>query len=202
MTQLSDAKRDAILAAASRMFLSQGYSAVSMDAIAEATPVSKPTLYNYFPGKPALFAAVVGQVCERLGAAVEAAVIDDGDVRADLEAIARAYVDVVYAPDCLALYRAIIAELGHFPELGQLAYESGAIPMKHAIVRYLRGVPRASGVRFPRAEESARVLIGLLTGDEFHRCLLGLAPTLTSRERGQLVKRMVARFIAAHRSDD
>ncbi len=201
MAQLSDAKRDAILAAASRIFLAQGYSAVSMDAIAEAAPVSKPTLYNYFPGKPALFAAVVGRVCEHIAATVDTAVTDDGDLEADLEIIARAYVDVIYAPDSLALYRVIIAELANFPELGQLAYESGAIPLKHAIERYLRGVRPAAGVRFPDVKEAARVLIGLLSGDEFHRCLLGLAPTLAPRERGRLVKRMVARFVAAHRSD-
>ena len=73
MTQLSDAKRDAILAAATRSFLAEGYSAVSMDAIALAAPVSKPTLYNYFPGKSALFAAVVAHVCQRMTAAVDAA---------------------------------------------------------------------------------------------------------------------------------
>ena len=202
MTQLSDAKRAAILAAGARMFLAEGYSAVSMDAIAEAAPVSKPTLYNYFPGKPALFAAVVGSVCARMSAAVETAARDEGDVRSDLEVIARAYVDIAYSPDCLALYRVIIAELKNFPELGKLAYDSGAIPIINGISRYLRGVDASAGVSFPRVAESTRVLMGLLTGDEYHRCLLGLTPTLTARERGRLVKRMVDRFLCAHRAHD
>ncbi len=201
MTQLSDAKRDAILEAASRMFLAEGYSAVSMDAIAVAAPVSKPTLYNYFPGKQALFSAVVERDCARLASAVDTAVADEGDLHADLETIARAYVDIVYAPQCLALYRVIIAELKHFPELGRLTYDSGAIPIIDGITRYLRGVADKSEVRFPRAEESTRLLIGMLTGDEFHRCLLGVADTLTSRERGRLVKRVVERFLRAHRDE-
>ncbi len=199
MTQLSDTKRDAILAAATHMFLTQGYSTVSMDAIALAAPVSKPTLYNYFPGKPALFSAVIERDCARLAAAVDTAVADDGDLRSDLQTIARAYVDIAYAPECLALYRVIIAELKNFPELGRLTYDSGAIPIIASISRYLRGVGRKAGVRFPRVEESTRMLIGMLTGDEFHRCLLGLAPTLTSRERGRLVKRAVELFVRAHR---
>jgi TetR/AcrR family transcriptional repressor of mexJK operon len=201
MTQLSDAKRDAILEAATRMFLAEGYSAVSMDAIALAAPVSKPTLYNYFPGKQALFSAVVERDCARLAAAVDAAVADKGDLEADLETIARAYVDIVYAPECLALYRLIIAELRNFPELGKLTYDSGAIPIIAGITRYLRGVSRESEVRFPRAAESTRMLIGMLTGDEFHRCLLGLSGTLSSRERSRLVKRVVERFVRAHRDD-
>ncbi len=202
MTQLSDAKRDAILAAATRSFLAEGYSAVSMDAIALAAPVSKPTLYNYFPGKSALFAAVVAHVCQRMTAAVDAALRDDGDLRSDLCAIARAYVDIVFAPDCLALYRVIIAELKNFPELGQLAYDSGAIPIIAGIARYLRGVAPSAGVRFPRAEQSASMLIGMLSGDEYHRCLLGLSPTLAPRARTRLVAAMVDSFLRAHRSDD
>lgn len=201
MTQLSDAKRDAILEAASRMFLAEGYSAVSMDAIALAAPVSKPTLYNYFPGKPALFSAVVERDCARLALAVDTAVADEGDLRSDLEAIARAYVDIAYAPQCLALYRVIIAELRNFPELGKLTYDSGAIPIVDAISRYLRGVGRKAGVRFPHVAESTRLFIGMLTGDEFHRCLLGLSPTLTPRERRQLVKRAVDCFLKAHQDD-
>lgn len=202
MTQLSDAKRDAIVEAASRMFLAEGYSAVSMDAIALAAPVSKPTLYNYFPGKQALFLAVVERDCARLAAAVDSAVADEGELRTDLEAIARAYVDIVYAPECLALYRVIIAELRHFPELGRLTYDSGAIPIIDAISRYLRGVGSKGDVRFTKVKESTLLLIGLLTGDEFHRCLLGLTTTLSTRERGQLVKRAVECFLNAHRGHD
>lgn len=199
MTQLSDAKRDAILEAASRMFLADGYSAVSMDAIALAAPVSKPTLYNYFPGKQALFSAVVERDCARIALAVDSAVADRGDVRADLETIARAYVDIVYAPECVALYRVIIGELQHFPELGKLTYDSGAIPIIDAISRYLRGVGADGEVRFPQVAESTRLFIGMLTGDEFHRCLLGLIPTLAPRERSRLVKRAVDCFLRAHR---
>ncbi|MBK6660346.1 MAG: TetR/AcrR family transcriptional regulator [Proteobacteria bacterium] len=201
MTQLTDAKRDAILEAASRMFLAEGYSAVSMDAIAVAAPVSKPTLYNYFPGKQALFSAVVERDCERLALAVDSAVTDDGDLRSDLQTIARAYVDIVYEPRCLALYRVIIAELKHFPDLGKLTYESGAIPIIAAISRYLRGAGSRAGVRFPHVERSTRLLISMLTGDEFHRCLLGLSPTLSARQRALLVSRVVDNFLKAHGND-
>jgi TetR/AcrR family transcriptional repressor of mexJK operon len=202
MAQLSDAKRDAILEAAARVFLAQGYSAVTMDALAEAVPVSKPTLYNYFPGKPALFAAVVTSVCKRMAAAIELAARDNGDLRHDLELIARAFVDNAYAPESIALYRVLIAEVKHFPELGKLTYESGVIPMLNDVSAYLRSVGKGADVRFPRAEESARLLISMLSGDEFHRCLLDLMPTLSARERGALVRRVVDQFLRAHRADD
>ena len=52
-------KRQAILDAAKRAFIDHGYSGASMEAIAEAAPVSKPTLYTHFKGKQELFAAVI-----------------------------------------------------------------------------------------------------------------------------------------------
>ncbi len=54
-----------ILDAAQRVFLEKGYSA-SIDEIAELAPASKPTIYSYFPGKEALFAAVVARVINSL----------------------------------------------------------------------------------------------------------------------------------------
>jgi AcrR family transcriptional regulator len=40
-----------ILKTASKLFISKGYNAVSMDAVADAAPVSKRTLYNHFKDK-------------------------------------------------------------------------------------------------------------------------------------------------------
>ncbi len=46
-----------ILAAADRLFYTQGIRAVGVDAIAAAAGVSKRTLYNHYPSKDALIAA-------------------------------------------------------------------------------------------------------------------------------------------------
>ena len=59
MNNPNNPKRQAILNAAKRVFIAHGYSGTSMEAIAEAAPVSKPTLYNHFKGKQELFAAVI-----------------------------------------------------------------------------------------------------------------------------------------------
>jgi len=46
-----------ILAAADRLFYTQGIRAVGVDAVAEAAGVSKRTLYHHYPSKDALIAA-------------------------------------------------------------------------------------------------------------------------------------------------
>src|SRR5215475_4527475 len=60
------AKKLAVLKAALRLFLEQGFGATSMDAIARAAGVSKATLYAHVKSKEELFAAITASCAERL----------------------------------------------------------------------------------------------------------------------------------------
>lgn len=51
--------RERILQSAYRLFYREGFQRSSVDAVAEATGVTKRTLYNHFPSKDALIAAVL-----------------------------------------------------------------------------------------------------------------------------------------------
>jgi len=199
MTHLSDSKRDAILEAASRMFLAHGYVEVSMDAIAEAAPVSKPTLYNYFDGKSALFEAVIRARCDRLLAALDAVDTSAGDFETGLREMARTCVDVIYEPGSLELFRVLIAGQMRHPDLGPIAYRSSAEPIIERIASYLRKAERGAGFAFRPVKESARVLISLLMGDEHFRCLLGVQPPPSARERVRLVNRVLPHYLKAFR---
>lgn len=194
-------KRSSILAAADRMFLACGYSSVTMEAIAEAAPVSKPTLYSHFAGKPALFAAVIERRCAELLEAVARAHGACADVESGLRTVARTYVDLVYSPDVLQLYRLIIAEQAQFPELGRLAYRSGAVPVLAGLAAYLAEADPRGGLRIRDHDRAARFFLGLLMGDEHQRCLLGVQPPPGARARQRLVRDVVALFVRAYRDD-
>lgn len=56
-------RRDEIVAAAVPIFLRFGYKKASMDAVAAAANLSRQAVYLHFPGKEALFAAVVDSLC-------------------------------------------------------------------------------------------------------------------------------------------
>jgi TetR/AcrR family transcriptional regulator, regulator of autoinduction and epiphytic fitness len=62
--RLTDRKRAAVIAAAIEEFLAAGFDATSMDRIAARASVSKRTVYNHFPSKEALFAAILRQLWE------------------------------------------------------------------------------------------------------------------------------------------
>src|SRR5215468_6630721 len=53
------ARRKQLLAAAQQVFVAQGYHAAAMDDIAERAGVSKPVLYQHFPGKLELYLALL-----------------------------------------------------------------------------------------------------------------------------------------------
>ena len=64
------ARRRQLLAAAQEVFVAQGYHAAAMDEIAERAGVSKPVLYQHFPGKLDLYLALLDESVAALAATV------------------------------------------------------------------------------------------------------------------------------------
>src|SRR6187401_2294504 len=60
------ARRQQLLAAAQEVFVAQGYHAAAMDEIAERAGVSKPVLYQHFPGKLDLYLALLDASCDTI----------------------------------------------------------------------------------------------------------------------------------------
>ena len=63
------ARRHQLLGAALEIFVAQGYHAAAMDDIAERAGVSKPVLYQHFPGKLELYLALLDTHCDAIVAA-------------------------------------------------------------------------------------------------------------------------------------
>ena len=96
-----DATREQILARAAKLFARQGYTATSMNEVALACGVTKPSLYHYVADKQQLLAEIAAGHIERL----EALVRETGDassaeglapeprLRRLIESFLRAYAD-------------------------------------------------------------------------------------------------------------
>lgn len=121
-------KRRAILDAARRLFLQQGYLGTSMDDVAARAGVSKQTIYKHFGDKRRMFVELLtgemGRADEGV-AALAAAIPDTHDLPKDLLAYARAYLCSVMQPDLIRLRRVVIAEAERFPELAETWYARG-----------------------------------------------------------------------------
>lgn len=85
------ARRNQLLGAAQEVFVAQGYHAAAMDDIADRAGVSKPVLYQHFPGKLELYLALLDQHCEALLQAVRAALESTTDNKQRVAATMDAY---------------------------------------------------------------------------------------------------------------
>ena len=91
-------RRAQLLDAAREVFVASGYHAAAMDDIAEAAGVSKPVLYQHFPGKLELYLALLDSYSDALVAAVEAALASTADNKLRVQATVQAYFDFVDDP--------------------------------------------------------------------------------------------------------
>src|SRR5690349_12919458 len=89
------ARRRQLLTAAQEVFVAQGYHAAAMDEIAERAGVSKPVLYQHFPGKLELYLALLDESAEKLTAIVRDALSSTTENRERVPATFRAFFDFV-----------------------------------------------------------------------------------------------------------
>jgi AcrR family transcriptional regulator len=89
------ARRRQLLSAAQEVFVAQGYHAAAMDEIAERAGVSKPVLYQHFPGKLELYLALLDESADALTAAVRTALESTSDNKQRVSATFTAFFDFV-----------------------------------------------------------------------------------------------------------
>jgi AcrR family transcriptional regulator len=77
------------------VFVARGYHAAAMDEIAERAGVSKPVLYQHFPGKQDLYLALLDESVEALIEAVRSALVSTTDNRQRVNATFAAYYEYV-----------------------------------------------------------------------------------------------------------
>jgi AcrR family transcriptional regulator len=89
------ARRLQLLGAARDVFVAQGYHAAAMDEIADRAGVSKPVLYQHFPGKLELYLALLDDSAEELVKIVSDALKSTTENRQRVPATFKAFYDFV-----------------------------------------------------------------------------------------------------------
>ncbi|NML30147.1 TetR/AcrR family transcriptional regulator [Paraburkholderia antibiotica] len=114
--RLTDRKRVAIIGAAIEEFLAAGYDATSMDRIAARASVSKRTVYNHFPSKEALFAAILHRLWDASEEGDAPAYRADKPLRGQLLDLLARKLRLLNDESFLSLARVAIAAGLHSPE--------------------------------------------------------------------------------------
>jgi len=165
---------ETVARAARALFLDQGFSATSMDAIAKAAGVSKATLYAYFPNKEALFASLIIAECEDLARELPVPDLSEGLYPA-LQKFARQYVRIFIDRKDVVFVRTIANESGRFPELGRLFYESGPLATIRRLARFLDDARARGLLEFDDSIMTATHFLSLIRGERPLLTVLGIA---------------------------
>ena len=183
------AKRDEILAVATDVFLKEGYGRASMDQVHARIGGSKRTLYNHFPSKEALFEAIVTAVSDRVLAALRPP-LGAGDLRRTLVKMGTDYLVVLLSPDGLALYRAMVSEAPHFPELARTFFENGPGRASRHLADFFSDQKAKGHIDAEDPQVAAEHFLGAVRGD------VHLAAVLSARKPSKpLIEATVAQAV-------
>ncbi|WP_433474696.1 TetR/AcrR family transcriptional regulator [Spirillospora sp. CA-142024] len=154
----------AILDATFELVARKGYAKVTIEGIAAAAKVGKPTIYRWWPSKGAL---ALDAVIDRIGHALDFP--DTGDITADL---VQQITEVVtlFSSDVGVLLRGVIAEGQSDPDVAAAVRDRFIEPRIRACRQRLDTAVTAGQLR---AGVSTRSMVESLYGAVYYRLLLG-----------------------------
>ena len=123
--EASEQFRERILDAATKLLLTHGYGATSIEAVASSAGVSKRTFYHRFADKKALMSAVVARLIDSARPPTHVPLIDGCGLEQMLQNLARLMLRGALNPNILALYRLVVAESARFPDLATAVAQAG-----------------------------------------------------------------------------
>ena len=184
---------DAIIDVATAAFLSDGYAATSIEAVAKQARVGKRTLYARFTDKEALFGAVLERLMARWLGSADAAPMPEG-FEPGLIALAERMLAVALQPEALALHRLMVSEAVRFPQIPQMLRTAGTA-QGTARVAALLAAEIAAGRLPPQdlAFAAEQFMDLVLSGPR--RRALGLGTPLDAAQVADWARRSVALFL-------
>lgn len=194
-----ETRRAAIMAAATDIFLEQGFGAATLDEVVRRAGGSRATLYEHFGSKEGLFAAIIAEQCAVVVAPLDVLPRDHGAPEDVLYAVGRRFLEILMNPRGLGLYRLVSAEAARFPALGAQVFSSGPKAAADHLAGYLRTQVAAGGLALPDVDLAARHFLEMVKGDLHTRALFAVAPAPSDMEIDACVRGAVATFLGGAR---
>jgi AcrR family transcriptional regulator len=114
-------KRKIIVNSAKNLFLGKGFTATSMDKVAQKTGITKQTIYRYFPSKMDLFKATLEAAARN---DKKDYVFGDRDIKIELFDFGKIFLRFHMKKERLNIIRLIVAEGRKDKELSRIFYET------------------------------------------------------------------------------
>lgn len=177
-----------LLDVATELFLERGFDATSIDAVAEAARVSKPTVYGQYQDKRGLFEAVlkreIGRWIAPLATAAEVQTSGNGNasIEKQLVDLGRQMIGFSASDGARAVVRVLAAQATNFPELAENAYREGWSRAVQSVAALLdrmtdRGLARID------TTVAAEAYLNLVVGPTSRQAIHGIPLDIAAEEK-------------------
>jgi AcrR family transcriptional regulator len=179
-------KTAAILEGAMQVFLEQGYAGTTMDRIA----VSKPTIYNHFQDKEALFNALVQKLAREKQWTKNLERLQECSEQPPAMAL-RQFANDIFSCceeslEQVTFVRLVMGESGRFPELGRALVRYMDKPALDALTQFFK----ASSLNLADPEATAIVFLGTIIFTITNNVMLH-STDIMPMERDRLVDNLI-----------
>lgn len=193
----SEEKRQAILEAATALFLEKGLQGTSMDAVAREAGVSKQTVYSHFQNKEALYSACIKAKVASYGFE-ETGFTGTGEPGAALFSLVKHFMALIFDPEVVAMHRIVMAEAASHPRIAALYYESGPGATHAAVEAFLRRLVDRGALRSHDTRYAASQLLNMAFGHFHLQLQFGLVQQIPEAELETHLRQVVADFLVLY----
>lgn len=167
-----EARRQALLATAGRLFLEKGYSKVSLEMIAREAHVAVRTIYVKFGGKAGLLNAIIANGRQHYLSGLACMETDPRPMEEILHDFALRFIELVSLPTFNHLHRMVVAEARTTPELAETFFKAGPQLTRDELGRFFDRPDIQARLRPGLRPEMLSVfLVNCLMGDYMSRLL-------------------------------
>jgi TetR/AcrR family transcriptional repressor of mexJK operon len=178
-----------LIEVATGLFLERGFEATSIDAVAEAARVSKPTVYARYRDKRGLFEAVLRREISRLlsplatAAEMQCSNPSSASVEQLLLHLGQEMMVLIAEPEAGALSRIVAAQATNFPDLARLAEEEGWLKAVSTMARLFDRLAAEGAVQIEDTTVAAEVYLNITVGHSFRQAMNGIPIDLGAEEK-------------------
>jgi TetR/AcrR family transcriptional regulator, mexJK operon transcriptional repressor len=189
------ARTEALINAATRVFLRDGYGQASIDRVAAEAGVSTRTIYERYKNKADLFGATIDRLVDRMTTVLTTADLSRLNPRAGLLWIAQSIADRARDPDGAALFRIIATEAHRFPDLAAKMRQNDKRCIDATVADYLKSQVERGALQLADVDKAATLFLRMIFS-EMHECwLFGDDDALAQRDLMSHAREVVDLFL-------
>ena len=191
-----------ILHAGRSLLFEHGPQAVTMEAVARAAGIAKPTLYRRYANRDELLAAIALNESESMAGRFGIAPGSADDLKRALSEFGRDLTRFLFSREHIRFIHTLGASAGMSQASRESIYRNGPLATRDRLATWLASASERGLLQCTDPESSAEQLIGMLMGLNLVRTLYRVQSPREVSERDPRVERIVRDFLRLHAAGD